>query len=51
MRRGRDQGGKRESLALGSWSCEVLKAWKVEVVEFFKPERQEDGEGLALKTI
>ena len=24
MRTGRDQGGKRESFALESWSCEVL---------------------------
>ena len=41
----------RESLALGSWSYEVLKAWKAEVVEFCKPERQEARERLALKTI
>ena len=26
--RGRDQGGKRESLALEMWNSEVLKVWK-----------------------
>ena len=46
QRRWRDQGGKRESLALERWNSEVLKVWKT------RRAKGEEGEteGLALKT-